>query len=140
MRSKKNPNSIKVSLYLVIVENRHYRGLNKTRTVISSPQKSVNIEQRVIALKSYKEYQEESHISSSSSSVSASASPPSSSSQKPKVQHQRPDSTVVDTDFESDKRKIFSCEYEGCNKKYTKLSHLKVSPEVRKEMFHVGEG
>ena len=110
------------------MENRNYRGINKTRTVIASPQKSVNIEQRVIALKSYKECQEESQISSSSSSSSS----PASSSQKPKVQHQRPDSTVVDTDFESDKRKIFSCEYEGCKKKYTKLSHLKVRQDFLK--------
>ena len=107
------------------MENRNYRGINKSRTVIASRQKSVNIEQRVIALKSYTEYQEESQISSSSSSSSVSSSP-SSSSQKASVQHPRPDSTVVDPDQESDKRKIFSCEYEGCNKKYTKLSHLKV--------------
>ena len=41
--------------------------------------------------------------------------------------YQACDSTVKDVDCKIEKRKIFSCDFEGCNKKYTKLSHLKVS-------------
>jgi len=104
----------------VIVENRNYRALSKTRNLLSSPQ-SVKIEQR---------QQSECLISSSSSS-----SPPTSSSrQRHKVQHPPPDSTVRDSEYHEEKRKIFSCEYEGCNKKYTKLSHLKAHTRT-----HTGE-
>ena len=74
----------------------------------------VNIQPRALASKKDKDCGEDSLISSSSSSPG-------------QVQHTQPDSTVRDPEWvEGDKRKIFSCEYEGCNKKYTKLSHLKV--------------
>ena len=77
----------------------------------------VNIQPRALASKKDKQCGEDSLISSSSSS----------SSSPGQVQHTQPDSTVRDPEWvEGEKRKIFSCEYEGCNKKYTKLSHLKV--------------
>ena len=65
---------------------------------------------QVCAKKSYKENIEKSTNSSHPS----------------KIQKQACDSTVNDLDFQGDKRKLFSCDFEGCNKKYTKLSHLKV--------------
>ena len=86
----------------VIVENRNYRGLTRSRSVIAG-QHPVNIQQRRIETRC----EEESQVSSSSHLA-------------------HPDSTVREEECSGDKRKIFNCEYDGCNKKYTKLSHLKV--------------
>ena len=95
----------------VIVENSMYSGHNKTRTIIAK--KTDN--SPVFAKKSYKENYE---VSANTTKVPH--------PHTTKIQHQACDSTVNDSDFKSDKRKLFSCEFEGCNKKYTKLSHLKV--------------
>ena len=96
--------------FLVIVENSMYTGHNKTTTIIAK-KSEVNT---TIAKKSTKE-----KLDSSFEPVY---------STKSKVQQRACDSTVKDSDeLKADKRKIFSCEYEGCTKKYTKLSHLKVN-------------
>jgi len=101
----------------VIVENSMYTGHNKTTTIIAK-KSEVNT---TIAKKSTKE-----KLDSSFGPVY---------STKSKVQQRACDSTVKDSDeLKADKRKIFSCEYEGCTKKYTKLSHLKAHTRT-----HTGE-
>ena len=99
----------------VIVENSMYTGHNKTRTIVAKKSESAT----VIAIKSSKENYE------SSPSV-PSAVTTSTQNKTAKVQQRACDSTVKDSDFKSEKRKLFSCDFDGCNKKYTKLSHLKV--------------
>ena len=92
-----------------------YTGHNKTRTIVAKKSESAT----VIAIKSSKENYE------SSPSV-PSAVTTSTQNKTAKVQQRACDSTVKDSDFKSEKRKLFSCDFDGCNKKYTKLSHLKV--------------
>ena len=86
--------------------NSSYTGHNKMKTKLAKKSET----SPVFAKKSYKENLEKSTNSSHQS----------------KIQKRACDSTVNDLDFKSDKRKLFSCDFEGCNKKYTKLSHLKV--------------
>ena len=92
--------------FTVIVANSSYTGHNKMKTKLAKKSET----SPVFAKKSYKENLEKSTNSSHQS----------------KIQKRACDSTVNDLDFKSDKRKLFSCDFEGCNKKYTKLSHLKV--------------
>ena len=87
--------------------NSNYTGHNKTKTMRAKKSELPP----VCAKKSYKENLEKCTNSSHPS----------------KIQKQACDSTVNDLDFKSEKRKLFSCDFEGCNKKYTKLSHLKVN-------------
>ena len=87
--------------------NSNYTGYSKTKTMRAKKSELPP----VCAKKSYKENLEKCTNSSHPS----------------KIQKQACDSTVNDLDFKSEKRKLFSCDFEGCNKKYTKLSHLKVN-------------
>ena len=98
-----------------------YTGHNKTRTIVAK--KSESGSTTVIARKSSKENYE------SSPSV-PSPMTPSTQNKTTKVQQRACDSTVKDSDFKSEKRKLFSCDFDGCNKKYTKLSHLKVDKKL----------
>lgn len=97
----------------VIVANSSYTG-HKIKTKLAKKSET----SQVCAKKSYKENIDESTNSSHPS----------------KIQKQACDSTVNDLDFQGDKRKLFSCDFEGCNKKYTKLSHLKAHTRT-----HTGE-
>lgn len=101
----------------VIVANSSYTGHNKIKTKLAKKSEASPI----CAKKSYIEKLKHFEKSTNSSHSS-------------KVQKQACDSTVNDLDFKSDKRKLFSCDFEGCNKKYTKLSHLKAHTRT-----HTGE-
>ena len=90
----------------VIVENSMYSGHNKTTTVFAKKSEAT------VTRKLTKD-------PSSSTRDTVLAGPVT-------TVYQACDSTVKDTDCKIEKRKIFSCDFEGCNKKYTKLSHLKV--------------
>lgn len=98
-----------IHYFTVIVANSSYTGHNKIKTKLAKKSEA----SPVCAKKSYIEKLKHFEKSTSSSHSS-------------KIQKQACDSTVNDLDFKSDKRKLFSCDFEGCNKKYTKLSHLKV--------------
>ena len=100
-----NIHTLYIVYFAVIVANSSYTG-HKIKTKLAKKLET----SQVCAKKSYKENIDES----------------SNSSHPSKIQKQACDSTVNDLDFQGDKRKLFSCDFEGCNKKYTKLSHLKV--------------
>ena len=104
-------------LFSVIVENSLYSGHNKTttRTVIAKKTELTP----VLARKSPRD-----------TNIDIPRYQPKHSP----VQRRACDSTVKDPDLKnnSEKRKIFSCDFDGCDKKYTKLSHLKVR---RREMI-----
>ena len=104
-------------MFSVIVENSLYSGHNKTttRTVIAKKTELTP----VLARKSPRD-----------TNIDIPRYQPKHSP----VQRRACDSTVKDPDLKnnSEKRKIFSCDFDGCDKKYTKLSHLKVR---RREMI-----
>ena len=98
-----------------------YTAHNKTRTIVAKKSESVS---PVIAKKSSKENYE-------SSTSLPSAVTNTTQNKTTKVQQRACDSTVKDSDFKSEKRKLFSCDFDGCDKKYTKLSHLKVDKKLK---------
>ena len=94
----------------VIVENSLYTGHNKTRTVIAKKSDY----SPPVARRSQGYYEGNTII------------PPRHRPKVSSIEKQPCDSTVKDPDPKMEKRKLFSCDFDGCNKKYTKLSHLKV--------------